>query len=67
MCAFFEDKNVNVRVLTRPPHRAHLRDLSQSPAATGVAAALHLGVLAAQISGTTAVSQRRETSASTLV
>lgn len=54
-------------VLTRPPDGAHLRDLSQSPAASCVTATLHLGVLAVQLRGTAAVSQSRETGAHTLV
>lgn len=56
-----------VFTLTRPPHRAHLRNLSQSPTAASVAATLHFGVLASQLSSTSTVSQCRETRAHTLV
>lgn len=53
--------------LVRPPDRAHLGDLSQSPAASRVAAALHLRVLTVQLRGTAPVSQSRETGANTLI
>lgn len=53
--------------LVRPPDRAHLGDLSQSPAASRVAAALHLRVLTVQLGGTAPVSQSRETGANTLI
>lgn len=54
-------------LLTRAPDGAHLRDLSQSPAASRVAAALHLGVLAGQLGSAASVSQSRETGAHTLI
>lgn len=54
-------------ILTRSPDRAHLRNLSQSPAASCVAATLHLGVLTSQLASTAAVRQSRETGANTLI
>lgn len=53
--------------LTRAPDRAHLWGLSDGPAAPGVAAALHLGVLARKVPGTAAPDQRRETRPNPLV
>lgn len=54
-------------ILTRAPDRAHLGDLPQSPAASRLTAALHLGVLTALLSGTAAIRQGGETSAHALI
>lgn len=54
-------------ILTRSSDGTHLGDLSQSPAASRVAAALHLGVLAVQLGGAAAVGQRREAGANPLI
>lgn len=59
--------NAQTPELIRPPDRTHLRDLSQSPAASRVAAALHLGELTGQLCSTAAICQSRETSAHTLI
>lgn len=59
--------NTQTPKLIRPPDRAHLRDLPQSPAASRVTAALHLGVLTSQFCSTAAVSQSRETGANALI
>lgn len=56
-----------VVILTRTPDRAHLRNLPQSPAASRLTAALHLGVLTALLSGTAAIRQSGETSAHALI
>lgn len=53
--------------LTSASDRTHFRDLSQGPAASSVTAALHLGVLTAELCGAAAVSQGGETGADTLV
>lgn len=54
-------------VLTWTPDRAHLRDLSQSPAAPCVTATLHLGVLTTQVASTAATRQCRKTGTHTLI
>lgn len=54
-------------ILTRSSDRTHLGDLSQRPAASRVAAALHLCVLTVQLGGAAAVSQRREAGANPLI
>lgn len=59
--------NTQTPELIRPPDRAHLGDLSQSPAASCVTATLHLGVLTSQLCSTAAVSQSRETGSHTLI
>lgn len=59
--------NAQAPKLVRPPDRTHLRDLSQSPAASCITAALHLGVLTSQVSGTAAICQGRETGTHPLI
>lgn len=56
-----------VTILTWAPDRAHLWDLPQSPAASSLTAALHLSVLTALLSSTTAIRQSGETSTHTLI
>lgn len=53
--------------LTGSTDGTHLGDLSQSPAASRVAAALHLRVATVQLGGAAAVSQRREAGANALI
>lgn len=61
------DHHTEAPELIRPPDRAHLRDLSQSPAASSVTAALHLCVLTTQLCSTPAIGQSGETGAHTLI
>lgn len=59
--------NTQTPELVRAPDRTHLRDLSQSPAASRVTATLHLCVLTTQLCSAAAISQSREAGAHTLI
>lgn len=53
--------------LTRAPWRTQLRDWTSCPAHALVTAALPVGIVASEVSGTAAYNQRREAGASTVV
>ena len=55
------------RPLTRAPRRTQLRGRANCPAPARITAALPMGIVASEVSGTAAHDQRREAGASTVV